>query len=296
MTDPLPAHPRQIAPGTVCIVGAGPGDPGLLTVRALHLIRQADVVLHDHLVSVEILAECGPHTVLIDVGKVGHGHQADQTAIEEQLVTFAALGLHVVRLKGGDPFIFGRGSEEALALRAAGIPFEIVPGVSSAIAAPAYAGIPLTARGVAASVAIVTGHCATSRSTVTIPQADTVVVLMGVASADAIRDAVIASGRSADTPVAVIERATSAEQRVATTTLATLPDVIAEYRLRAPAVIVIGETVRLRSKLEWFGQSVQESTDSAPQDQKGLRHDFNSAGPEGPAQRLPASRIVGRDL
>jgi uroporphyrin-III C-methyltransferase len=240
----------------VYLVGAGPGDPGLLTVRAVELIRQADVVLHDHLVSAEILAGSGPRTRLIDVGKTGHGPQADQTGIERQLIAFARAGRRVVRLKGGDPLLFGRGSEEASALRAANVPFEIVPGVSAAMAAPAYAGIPLTARGLAASVAIVTGHCARSGAApATIPNADTIVVLMGMANADALRDQLLAAGRSADTPAAVIEWGTCARQRVAVATLATLPDVIARAGLQPPAVIIIGETVRLRAVLDWVGST-----------------------------------------
>lgn len=238
------------------LVGAGPGDPGLLTVRALELLRQADIVLHDHLVSAEILAQCGSHTRRIDVGKVGHGPQADQASIERELIAFARRGRSVVRLKGGDPLLFGRGSEEASALRAANVPFEIVPGVSSAMAAPAYAGIPLTARGVAASVAIVTGHCGgTGATPATLPVADTLIVLMGIANAESICDRLIASGRCPETPAAVIEWGTCARQRVAVANLASLPDVIARHSLRAPAVIVIGETVRLRSVLDWFGSS-----------------------------------------
>jgi len=251
-------HARTPAarPGTVYLVGAGPGDPGLLTVRALALVQQADVVLHDHLVSPEILAECGVGTRVIDVGKIGHGPQADQTAIERQLIALARAGHGVVRLKGGDPLLFGRGSEEAAALRAAHVPFEIVPGVSSAMAAPAYAGIPLTARGVAASVAIMTGHCARSGAPPpAIPVADTIVVLMGVANAEALRDQWIAGGRSADTPAAVIEWGTCAQQRVVVATVATLPEIITCAGLGAPAVIVIGETVRLRSILNWFEPS-----------------------------------------
>jgi uroporphyrinogen III methyltransferase / synthase len=249
-------------PGTVYLVGAGPGDPGLLTMRALELIRQADIVLHDHLVSVEILAQCGSHTRLIDVGKVGHGVQTDQAAIERELIALASRGHRVVRLKGGDPLLFGRGCEEASALRAANVPFEIVPGVSSAMAAPAYAGIPLTARGLAASVAIVTGHCGGSGATPpTIPIADTLVVLMGIANAASIRDQLLAAGRSPDTPAAAIEWGTYARQRVAVATVATLPDVIARDSLRAPAVIVIGETVRLRPVLEWFDSSSLASRD-----------------------------------
>ena len=238
------------------LVGAGPGDPGLLTVRALDLVRQADVVLHDHLVSAEVLAECAPLARVISVGKVGHGPQTDQTAIERRLIAFARNGCRVVRLKGGDPLLFGRGSEEAAALRAAHVPFEIVPGVSSAMAAPAYAGIPLTARGLAASVAIMTGHCAGSgASPLAIPTADTLVVLMGVANAAALRDQLMVAGRSGDTPAAVIEWGTCARQRVAVATIATLPDVIASTGLGPPAVIVIGETVRLRSILNWLDPS-----------------------------------------
>jgi uroporphyrin-III C-methyltransferase len=216
------------------------------------------VVLHDHLVTAGILEQCGPHTRRIDVGKVGHGPQTDQAAIERALVAFARSGRRVVRLKGGDPLLFGRGSEEAAALRAANVPFEIVPGVSSAMAAPAYAGIPLTARGLAASVAIVTGHCGGSGETpVTIPAADTLVVLMGIANAGAIRDQLLAAGRSPDTPAAAIEWGTCTQQRVVVATIATLPTIIAGAGLRAPAVIVVGETVRLRSMLDWFDSSSQ---------------------------------------
>ena len=245
--------------GTVYLVGAGPGDPRLLTVRALELLRSADVVLYDHLVSVEILAACNARARMVAVGKVGHGPQADQAAIGQALIAFARAGCCVVRLKGGDPLLFGRGAEEAAALRRANIAFEIVPGVSSAMAAPAYAGIPLTARGVASSVAIVTGHCAQcSERPAALPVADTIVVLMGVANAAALRDQVIAAGRSRDTPAAVIEWGTCAQQRVAVGTVATLPDVIAREGLGAPAVIVIGETVGLRPLVEWFDRSRQE--------------------------------------
>ncbi len=255
---------QPVRRGTVYLVGAGPGDPGLLTRRALQLIQEADVVLHDHLVSPEILAECGPGTRVIDVGKVGHGPQMDQAAIEQRLIALARAGRGVVRLKGGDPLLFGRGSEEAAALRAADVPFEIVPGVSSAMAAPAYAGIPLTARGVASSVAIVTGHCAHSgATTASIPIADTTVVLMGVANAALLRDRLIAGGRSADTPAAVIEWGTCAQQRVVEATVATLPETIAHAGLRAPAVIVIGETVRLRSTLNWLDRSRLEGVAEA---------------------------------
>jgi uroporphyrin-III C-methyltransferase len=237
---------------TVYLVGAGPGDPGLLTVRALELIRRADVVLHDHLVSAEVLGECNAAAQLIDVGKIGHGRQCAQDDIESRLIACARAGLAVVRLKGGDPLLFGRGAEEAAALRGAGIPFEIVPGVSSALAAPAYAGIPLTARGVASSVAIVTGHCADAgRLPLAIPAADTIVVLMGLANAAGLRDTLMADGRPGDMPVAIVEWGTLPHQRVEVGTLDCLPDLIERAGLEAPAVIVIGETVNLRAILNW---------------------------------------------
>jgi uroporphyrin-III C-methyltransferase len=249
MADPSEHAPR-ISPGTVYLVGAGPGDPGLLTVRALELIRNADVVLHDHLVTREILAECNPGARLIDIGKVGHGPQTSQTAIEQQLISLARAGRSVVRLKAGDPLLFGRGAEEAIALRRAGVPFEIVPGVSSALAAPAYAGIPLTARGIASTVAMMSGHCAgTGRAPTFVPNADTIVVLMGIANAATVRDRLIASGRRGDTPAAVIEWGTCAQQRVAVGALATLPELIAREGLHAPAVIVIGDVVGMRANL-----------------------------------------------
>ncbi len=246
-------HPaRPVVAGTVYLVGAGPGDPRLLTLRAFDVLQHADVVLHDHLVSAEVLCECRPRARLINVGKIGHGPQAEQSTIERQMIAFARLGQRVIRLKGGDPFVFGRGSEEACALRRAQVPFEIVPGISSAIAAPAYAGIPLTTRGLSASIAIVTGHSAESHEPSPIPQADTIVVLMGLANARAIREQLLAAGCTGETPAAAIEWGTHARQRVVTATLTALPDVIARAGIRAPAVIVIGETVKLRAILDWF--------------------------------------------
>jgi uroporphyrin-III C-methyltransferase len=251
MADPSERAPR-ISPGTVYLVGAGPGDPGLLTVRALELIHNADVVLHDHLITREILAECNPGARLIDIGKVGHGPQTSQTAIEQQMISLARAGRSVVRLKGGDPLLFGRGAEEAIALRGADVPFEIVPGVSSALAAPAYAAIPLTMRGIASTVAIMSGHCArTGLPPTSVPSADTIVVLMGVANAVAVRDGLLASGRRGDTPAAVIEWGTCARQRVSVGTLATLPEIIAGEGRKAPAVIVIGDVVGMRAMMDW---------------------------------------------
>ena len=184
----------------------------------------------------------------MNVGKVGHGPQTAQGAIEALLIDAASAGEIVVRLKGGDPLLFGRGAEEALALAAAGIPFEIVPGVSSALAVPAAAGIPVTARGIATSVAIVTGH-SLAGGPAPIPQADTIVVLMGVASAAAIRDQLIATGVAADTPAAAIEWGTCPAQRIVTGSLADLPERIAREQLGAPAILVIGQVVGLRDRL-----------------------------------------------
>jgi uroporphyrin-III C-methyltransferase len=236
--------------GTVYLVGAGPGDPGLLTVRAAELLAAATAVYYDYLVGDEILTRCSPAAQLVNVGKIGHGPQTAQRAIERQLIEAARAGHAVVRLKGGDPFVFGRGAEEALALAAANIRFEIVPGVSSAIAVPAYAGIPVTARGVAASVAIVTGH-SVSGGPAAIPAADTLVVLMGLANAGAVRDQLVATGLDPATPAAVMQSGTCERERVIVTTLDDLPACIAREGMSAPATIVIGEVVRLRRQLEW---------------------------------------------
>ncbi len=249
-SDPHPARA-----GIVYLVGAGPGDPGLLTLRAADLLAGATAVFHDYLVSAAVLARCNPAARVVDVGKIGHGARTTQADIDRQLIDAARARHVVVRLKGGDPLLFGRGAEEALALEAAGVPFEIVPGVSSALAVPAYAGIPVTARGHAASVAIVTGHSLVG-GPAAIPIADTIVVLMGVANAAAIRDQLLATGLEGDTPAAVVEWGTCERQRVTITTLGELPLAIARERVGAPATIVIGEVVRLRHRLEWLSRRV----------------------------------------
>ena len=232
------------------LVGAGPGDPGLLTLRAADLLAGASEVYYDHLVSDGVLARCAPGARLVNVGKIGHGPQTAQHDIERQLVHAARAGHRVVRLKGGDPMLFGRGAEEALALEAAGVPFEVVPGVSSALAVPVSVGIPVTARGYASSVAIVTGH-SLAGAPAPIPSADTIVVLMGVSNAAAIRDQLIAVGLAPATPAAVVEWGTCARQRAVDCTLADLPEVIARHGFGPPAILVIGEVVRLRTRLDW---------------------------------------------
>lgn len=244
----LPPVRHLTSPGTVYIVGAGPGDPGLLTLRAAAVLADATEVYHDHLVSAGVLERCGAAARLINVGKVGHGPHTAQHEIEARLVAAARDGHVVVRLKGGDPFMFGRGAEEALALRDAAVPFEIVPGVSSALAVPAAAGIPLTARGIATSIAIVTGH-SLAGGPAPIPIADTIVILMGVSNAASIRDQLLAIGLAPDTPAAAIEWGTYARQRVVSSTLAALPRDVEVNRIAAPAVLVIGEVVALRARL-----------------------------------------------
>jgi uroporphyrin-III C-methyltransferase len=250
--------------GVVYLVGAGPGDPGLLTLRAAELLADATVVFYDFLVSTGILQRCNPAARLVNVGKIGHGPQTAQRDIERHLIEAARSGDAVVRLKGGDPFVFGRGAEEALALAAAGIRFEIVPGVSSALAAPAYAGIPVTARGVATSVAIVTGH-SVAGGPASIPAADTLVVLMGLANAAAIRDQLVATGHDPATPAAVVEWGTYDRERVVVTTLDELPACLARERMSAPATIVIGEVVRLRERLAWRTARRHDAADTPVQ-------------------------------
>ena len=252
----------------VYLVGAGPGDPGLLTVKALKLLRKADVVIYDYLVNPDLLIHLKEDAERIFVGKVGHGTQTPQSKINALLVAKAGEGKLVVRLKGGDPFLFGRGGEEALTLRAAGIPFEIVPGISSALAVPAYAGIPLTHRGLSSSIVILTGANAgdgkLSEDLLNARAADTIVVLMGIAHLRDIAEQLITLGRSLDTPVAVIQWGTYESQQVVTGTLETIADETAGQRLRSPSIIVIGEVVSLHKTLSWVGESFVERMELEP--------------------------------
>ncbi len=249
----------MIAPGKVYLVGAGPGDPGLITVAGLDRIREADVIVYDRLVSARLLEHARQDAELIYVGKVpGAEDGHDQESINRTLIEQAQLGRTVVRLKGGDPFVFGRGGEEAEALRAAGIPFEVVPGVTSAVAVPAYAGIPVTHRGVASSFAVITGHEEPGKAETAIDWAhlatatDTLVFLMGVRNLPDIVARLTKHGRSPQTPVAVIQRGTTPEQRTVTGTLADIVSRVEEAGLRPPAITVVGEVVRLRKTLSWF--------------------------------------------
>ena len=237
----------EAASGRVILLGAGPGDPELITLRGLRWLRQADVVVYDQLVSPELLDEAPPRALRVFAGKSARRHCLAQSVINGLLVEHAGAGRLVVRLKGGDPFVFGRGGEEALACLAAGIPVEVVPGVSSAIAAAGAAGIPLTHRGLSSSFAVVTGHEDSSKSATVewerlAGAVDTLVVLMGVEALRAITRRLAAGGRDPSTPAAVIRRATTREQECVTGTLA---DIAARAaHLRPPAVIVVGEVVR----------------------------------------------------
>ena len=233
-------------PGAVHLVGGGPGDPGLITARGLELLRRADVVVHDRLIGPELLQEAKTGAELIDVGK-GAGHApSSQAEINAMLVDQARRGRTVVRLKGGDPFVFGRGSEEAAACREAGVPVFVVPGVSSALAAPAAAGIPVTARGLARSFAVVTAHSADGATDLSgLTGVDTLVILMGRDALGDIAAQLIAAGRDPDTPAACIQSATTAQQRVTRTTLATIADAADRDGLEAPVVTVIGAVAAL---------------------------------------------------
>ena len=254
--------------GFVSLVGAGCGDIDLITVKALRRLQRADVVAYDRLVNPELLQERRSDAQLIYVGKHGDSQGACRTSwtqesINALLVRKGLEGHTVVRLKGGDPFIFGRGGEEALALRAAGIPFEIVPGISSAVAAPAYAGIPVTHRRVATSFAVVAGHedphkfgrgggGSSLNWSALATAVDTLVILMGVGRIETIVDELIKHGRRPDTPAAAIRYGTTEQQETVTATLKALPRAVRTAGLTAPAAIVIGEVVRLRDELRWF--------------------------------------------
>ncbi len=229
--------------GFVSLVGAGPGDPRLITLRGVECLRAADVVAYDRLVASELLEHCRPDADLRYVGKDPADASLTQLAISELLVTEARAGRVVVRLKGGDPYVFGRGGEEALTLREAGIPFEVVSGVSSAFAVPAAAGIPLSMRGIASNFAVVSAHCSglDERPWAAFAQIDTLVFLMGATHVAEICARLIDAGRDPQTPAAAVERGTTPRQREVWAPLGELPAAFAESGLSAPSTIVVGE-------------------------------------------------------
>ena len=242
---------------TVFLVGSGPGDPGLITVRGLDLLRRAEVLVLDRLAGPELPLEAPAGCLVIDAGKAPGRVAMTQDEINACLVEHGRAGRFVVRLKGGDPFVFGRGSEEAEALHAAGVPYEVVPGVSSAIAAPSAAGVPVTHRGLATHVTIVTGHedpakPETQTDWASLARAGgTPVLLMGVGRLAGIAEALVAGGRDPRTPVAIVERATSPTQRVTTGELATIADTAAAAGVSSPAVTVVGDVVAVRDAIGW---------------------------------------------
>ena len=235
---------NAITSGKVWLVGAGPGDPDLLTLRAARLIMRARLIVHDGLVDPAILALARPDAVLVSVAKRRSRHTMPQDEINALLVREALAGKEVVRLKGGDPFIFGRGGEEAEACQAAGVPVEVVPGISAAIGAAAAAQMPLTHRRSASIVSFVAGQCkglSEQNWSGLTGQGRTLVIYMGLATAEAIADKLIADGLAPDMPVAVVENATRPQMRVLRAPLAGLPDLVSRHKVKSPAVIVIGE-------------------------------------------------------
>lgn len=249
-------HPynRSAKPGKVYLVGAGPGDPELITVRGLSLLRQAEVVIYDRLVHPALLEEVPPTAERIYVGKTPGRHALPQEKIQALLIDRARRNRIVVRLKGGDPFVFGRGGEEARALAQAGIPFEIVPGVTSAIAVPAYAGIPVTQRGVAGAFAVVTGHrCDLETRALNwsaLARIDTLVLLMSLRRLPELTRMLRENGRAPETPVAVISNGTTTAQQHVVGTLADIAERAAS--LNTPATVIVGEVVHLADELAWF--------------------------------------------
>lgn len=243
--------------GSVVLVGAGPGDPGLLTLKGLRALNEADVILHDRLVSTEVLALARRDAVRIEVGKSAGAHSTTQAQIHALLLEHARAGRRVVRLKGGDPFVFGRGGEELEFLRAHAIAYEVVPGITAALACAAYAGVPLTHREHAQSVRLVTAHCRASLDTLDwaalAQDRQTLAVYMGVGELDYLRDRLLSHGRSPATPFALVENGSRPGQRVITGTLAGLPERANAHKVHSPALLILGEVAALAQSLHWFG-------------------------------------------
>jgi len=290
------------APGIVYLVGAGPGDPGLVTVRALELIVAADVIVHDRLIPREVLAAARPEAELIYVGKEPGAASVPQEGIEELLIDRARQGKLVVRLKGGDPFVFGRGGEEAGALADAGIPFEVVPGVTAGVAAPAYAGIPVTHRDDASAVAFVTGHEDPEKEGSSLDYdalarfPGTLVFYMGVKALPRISAALIEAGRDPDEPAAVVERGTLPGQRAVSSTLGEIAAAATDAGIKAPAVTVVGPVAAHRERIAWLenrplhGKKVVITRARAQASELARRLDALGAEPV----ELPAIRIESR--
>ncbi|WP_107924133.1 uroporphyrinogen-III C-methyltransferase [Lysinibacillus parviboronicapiens] len=241
----------------VHIVGAGPGDVDLITVKGLRCIETADIILYDRLINKELLTYAKKGAKLIFCGKLPSRHAMIQEQINRALVNYAQQGLNVIRLKGGDPFVFGRGAEEAEVLAQHNIPFEIVPGITSGIAAPAYAGIPVTHRDLSSSFAMVTGHMQEGKDDSIQWESlakgiDTIAIYMGVGNLPYIRQQLLKYGREEKTPVALIQWGTFAQQKTVTGTLANIEEVVKKENIQNPSIIVVGEVVTLREKIQWL--------------------------------------------
>ena len=267
--DPVPPDaPGAAVRGRVYLVGAGPGDPELLTLRAYRLIQEADVVLHDNLVSPAVLALLPATAERIYVGKERDNHTLPQEEINALLVRLARDGRRVLRLKGGDPFIFGRGGEEIDTLAAEGVPFEVVPGITAALGVASYAGIPLTHRDHAQACLFVTGHLKDGTmdldwSALARPR-QTIVVYMGLLGLSTLCAELVRHGAPADLPIAVVQQGTTVRQRVVTGTLTTLPALAAAAQLRPPTLTIVGTVVRLRERLNWYRGADTDSGADAP--------------------------------
>jgi len=241
-----------VTPAKVYLIGAGPGDPELITVKGRRILERADAILYDHLAPDALLGLAPAHAERLYVGKKKSAHAFSQEEICGMLIDRARRGLTVARLKGGDPFLFGRGGEEAEALAAAGIPFEVVPGVTTPLGIAAYSGVPLTHREHTSAVTFVTGHAVNAIDWNKLGQAETLIIFMGLTTFAEIARALIASGRAPDTPAMAVRWATRPDQETVTGTLDTLPELIAARGMKPPAPIVVGEVVRLREKLNWY--------------------------------------------
>lgn len=254
---------RSASVGSVVLVGAGPGDPGLLTLRGLRALNEADVILHDHLVSDDVLRLARRDAERIDVGKRAGGDGISQRDIHALMSEHAHAGKRVVRLKGGDPFVFGRGGEELQALRAQGIAYEVVPGITAALACAAYAGIPLTHREYAQSLRLVTAHRKDASDAIDwralAQEGQTLAVYMGVAMLETLQSQLIAYGRAADTPFALVENGSRPEQRVVVGTLSQLAERARVHGVSSPALLIVGEVAALAEDLHWFGGAPLEA-------------------------------------
>jgi uroporphyrin-III C-methyltransferase/precorrin-2 dehydrogenase/sirohydrochlorin ferrochelatase len=284
----LPVRPARSRPGvgSVALIGGGPGDPGLITVLGRRLLSEADVVVVDKLAPRSLLAELDPDVEIIDAGKEPHAHNLTQSQISELIVARALAGERVARLKGGDPFVFGRGGEEALACVRAGVPFQVVPGVTSAIAVPAWAGIPVTHRGVTQDFSVISAHLDPSQPGATVDwdamarSGGTLVLLMAVAHLDTVAAELVKRGRSAVTPVAVITDGTTPRQQVLTSTLGAVAGAAAAAGVRPPAIVVVGDVVRLREQLLPGFPAVVADTTAAEGPQRAVcRPSTGSIGP-----------------